>query len=148
MRARNGRRITGASTGATRLRRAQGGRRHVVTVRLTDAEYEVISARAAALRISRQRLMVEAATAPRQPPRPAGAGPFYGAPASERRAMADELVGVRRLVAGLATNINQLAKVANATGTVPAELPAAAAATTRALGRLNTAVDALAAGRR
>jgi hypothetical protein len=143
LRAKNGRQITARTTGAARLRRTDGGRRRVITVRVTDAEYDAITARAAVLGISRQRLMVEAATAPR----PAG-GPLYGVPASERNALTIELLGVRRLVAGLANNINQIARVANATGAVPAELPPAATATTRALHRLDAAVDALTPSRR
>jgi hypothetical protein len=138
VRAKNGRQITARTTGAARLRRTASGRHRVITVRVTDTEYDAITARAAVLGISRQRLMVEAATAPR----PAG-GPLYGVPASERNALTIELLGVRRLIAGLANNLNQLARAANATGAVPAELPPAAAATTRTLHRLDATVDAL-----
>lgn len=133
---RRGRRITADRTGARRLMRAEGGRRHVITVRVTDAELEAISTRAIGAGVSRQRLMVEAALA-----RVDEAGPAMTA--SERRALVVELLAARRQVAGLATNINQIAKAANS-GHPPDDLATALRAIHRTLERLDTAVDALA----
>jgi mobilization protein NikA/mobilization protein MobC len=61
----------------------------------------------------------------------------------ERRGVAAELFGVHRLLVGVSTNLNQLAKVANSTGRVPAEVPVAAAAVSRYLPRLKAVVAAL-----
>lgn len=61
----------------------------------------------------------------------------------ERRGLAAELFGVHRLLRGVATNLNQLAKVANSTGHVPAEVAVAAAAVSRYLPRLKAVVAAL-----
>ncbi|MFB4320702.1 plasmid mobilization relaxosome protein MobC [Actinomadura sp. 21ATH] len=143
---RRGRTVTAAGTGARRLERAPGGRPHTVTVRLTDAEYDTVTARAEALGISRQRLLVEAATA-----RQVGGATDTGELAltvSERRALIAELLAVRRMVAALGTNVNQLARTANATGRLPDGLPATADAVQRALERLQEAVDNLAPRRR
>lgn len=62
----------------------------------------------------------------------------------ERRAVAAELMAVRRLLSGVATNLNQLARVANSTGQwTPAQVAAAAAAVIRYLPRLEAVVAAL-----
>jgi Bacterial mobilisation protein (MobC) len=62
----------------------------------------------------------------------------------ERRALAAELMGVRRLLSGAATNLNQLAKAANSTGhQQPAQVHAATEAITRYLTRLDTVVTTL-----
>lgn len=62
----------------------------------------------------------------------------------ERRAVAAELMAVRRLLSGVATNLNQLARVANSTGHwTPAQVAAAAAAVIRYLPRLEAVVAAL-----
>ncbi|MGV2384104.1 MAG UNVERIFIED_CONTAM: plasmid mobilization relaxosome protein MobC [Thermobifida fusca] len=133
---RRGRRVTAERTGARRLMRAEGGRRHVITVRVSAAEFEAISARAIAARVSRQRLMVEAALA-----RVDEAGqPTMTV--SERRALVVEFLAVRRQVVGLATNINQIAAAANS-GHPPDELAPALRAIQSTLARLDEAVDAL-----
>ncbi|KWX05991.1 hypothetical protein TH66_00310 [Carbonactinospora thermoautotrophica] len=121
--------------GTGRLRRQPGGRRNVVFVRLSDEEKEKIAARAEALGVSIQRLLVESALA--------GSAQTV----TERRALVAELLGVRRLVAALGNNINQLARVANATGAAPPELAAAAAAVARAMARLDATVAGV-SGRR
>lgn len=118
----------------------------MVTVRLTDAEAETIAARAAAAGISRQRLLVEAATAP--PPLVTAGGLGYGMTRSERNAVLAELFAARRLALAVSNNLNQLARAANATGRVPLELPAAADAARRAADRLQTAAEELRPPRR
>nr|WP_067067549.1 plasmid mobilization relaxosome protein MobC [Carbonactinospora thermoautotrophica] len=104
-------------------------------MRLSDEEKEKIAARAEALGVSIQRLLVESALA--------GSAQTV----TERRALVAELLGVRRLVAALGNNINQLARVANATGAAPPELAAAAAAVARAMARLDATVAGV-SGRR
>lgn len=110
----------------------------MVTVRLTDAEQETIAARAAAAGTSRQRLMVEAATA-----RPPTAGARFPMTRSERNGLLAEFFAAKRLAAAVSTNLNQMARVANATGRVPPELVAAADAARRAMIRLQDAADNL-----
>jgi hypothetical protein len=55
-----GRRVPARSRGASRRRRLAGGRRHQVQVRLNDAEYEEVSARAAGAHVSVPRFLAEA----------------------------------------------------------------------------------------
>lgn len=119
-----------ASSRVSRLTRTPGGRRHVVKVLLTDEELLALEARAAVGGVSRQRLMIEAALTGDH------------ATASERRALIAEFTGALRLLGRVGNNVNQLAKVANASGEMPPEL----AATLNALNRFMRRLDA-AAGR-
>jgi uncharacterized protein (DUF1778 family) len=113
-----------------RLPKQPGGRKHELKVRLTDEQRAKVAGRASDAGVSISRLMVEAALS------------GSDRTATERRAIVIELLGVRRLVAALGNNVNQLAKVANATGQVPEELPAALDAVERVLNRLDaTASD-------
>lgn len=133
---RRGRRVTAARTRARRLTRAEGGRRYVITVRVNAAEFEAISARAIVAGVSRQRLMVEAATAD------ADEAGQPALTASERRAQVVEFLAVRRQVAGMAVNLNQIAKATNA-GHPPDEFAPALRAIQSTLARLDEAVDVL-----
>lgn len=99
-----------------RRRRAnapEGRRQFAHQVKVSAAEEAVLVRLAAQAGVSVPRLLVEAALAPAP-----------GVSASERREGLTELFTVSRVLAGIATNLNQLARVANATG----EFPAAAAA--------------------
>jgi hypothetical protein len=74
-------------------------------VKLSEAEREQLRERAAELGVSVPRLLVESA--------------LSGVETStDRRAMIAELFEVRRLLATVANNVNQLAKVANTSGEV------------------------------
>lgn len=152
-----------ASDGARRRRRLPGGRPNQVLVKLSDAELARVNRRAAEMGLTVSSYLAEIG----QAAEPAavsngtddlghagghaaghGGGRLVveaGRPLRvlERRAVAAELFGVRRLLIGVATNLNQLAKVANATGRVPAEVPVAAAAVSRYLPRLAAVVAAL-----
>jgi len=98
------------------------GVRHVVRV---DGDQEArLQARADERGITVARLLVESALA-------GGAD----AAAVKAATMAD-LFMVVRLLGQVGNNVNQLARVANATGRLPPEVPAAAAALTRATTRL------------
>ena len=114
----------------SRLRRQPGGRGHVVFVRLSDREAAVIKARAERAGVSVPRFLVESAVTQRQT-------------LSERHALYRALLAARRTVAGLANNINQMARVANATGQVPAELGGMAEALSGAAGALEQSLDEL-----
>ena len=96
--------------------------RHVVKVNVDQEER--LQARADERGITVARLLVESALA-------GGAD----AAAAKAATMAD-LFLVVRLLGQVGNNVNQLARVANSTGSVPPEAPAALAALTRASGRL------------
>ncbi len=61
-----------------------------------------------------------------------------------RKAAIAELFSVRREVAGIATNLNQLARYANTEGTFPAEAEAVTAEFRKLFPRVTAAVDRLA----
>lgn len=99
--------------------RQVGGRQHKVTVRLSTPEYEGVVARAAAARLSLASYLAAAGQEDR-------AGRGLGV--SERRAVAAELFGARRVLMRAAENLNRLTRIAQAQGRVPPEVPAAAGA--------------------
>ena len=74
-------------------------------VKLTPTEHEQLRERAAALGVSVPRLMVESALSGVETP-------------AERRQMIADLFEARRLLATVANNVNQLAKLANTSGEV------------------------------
>jgi hypothetical protein len=78
-------------------------------VKLTETEREQLRGRAAELGVSVPRLMVESALGSR------------AETATERRAVVAELFEVRRLLATIANNVNQLAKAANISGELSAQ---------------------------
>ena len=80
------------------------------------------------------RLMVESALA---------GGGGAGASVAERHAMYRELAGVRRLVAAIGNNVNQLARAANATGELEPETGAALDAVMRVILRMNGFLDGM-----
>lgn len=133
---------TGADEGASskasrravaRRRRANvaGGRQHSHRVLVTPEEELRLLRLAAAQGVTVPRLLVESALAgDRETP-------------SQRRAAMAELFAVRRLVSGIAVNVNQLARQANATHEVPAEAAATVTAARRVVERVLVAVEGL-----
>lgn len=113
--------------GGRRQRRQEGGRPHEIKVRLSDEEHEVAAARAAEADVTLARMFREAGLA------------GDAQTASERRAIAFELIGVRALLGAVSRNLNQLTTVAHATGTAD---PGQLAATLEAIGRLVERIDA------
>jgi hypothetical protein len=111
------------------IRRA-GARRDVVHKVKVSAEQEArLIERAAARGITVSRLLVESALA-------------GGADAAAARAdLAGEMFRLTRLLGRVGLNVNQLAKVANATGTVPPEARHALDAMARASDRLTVLLD-------
>lgn len=75
-----------------------GGRKNRVRVQLSDADLEVISARAAAEGLTVSHYLVRSA---------------LGAPPVSDRAVLIELAGVRQLIRSATGNLNQVAKAAN-----------------------------------
>ena len=115
---------------AKRLVRDAAGRQRVIYVRLSKDEDERIRCRAAAAGVSPQRLLVELALLG-----PAGA--------SERHAVNTAMLGVRRQIIGMATNLNQLAKWANSRQQLPPGLEATLAAVQRMEAQVATLVQDL-----
>jgi hypothetical protein len=98
-----------------------------VKICFTDDEYAVIAARAAEARVSVQRYLVDGALARRSS-------------RSVPSALAAEVSSLRRLTAGLASNINQIARRLNAGAEPDAGVLAAADAVRRAMSRLDSAL--------
>lgn len=145
--------------GARRRRRVEsGGRPNQVKVRFTDEELARVRSRAAEVGLTAASYLAEIGQAARPGlPTPAGeqatgaTGIVVPAPRErlviergggfgvmERRALATELAAVRRILSGVATNLNQMAKIANSRGhQLPMQVAAAAAMAMRHMARLN-----------
>ena len=96
------------------MRKEKGGRPHQVKVLLTAAERDQLRERAAAVRLSVPRFLLESSL------RETGTVP-------QRRAVIRDLVRARVAVALAGSNLNQIARVANSSGRVlPDEVVAAA----------------------
>jgi Bacterial mobilisation protein (MobC) len=133
---------SGPERRVSRRRRLPGGRPHNLRVRLSEAEYESVQSRAGAAGLSVAAYLAAAA----EPRGPLGVTHM---PAEERRAWASELMAVRRLVAAVGNNVNQLARAANSGAAVdPDEVRAVLEACDRVVTRTATVLDQLGAGRR
>jgi hypothetical protein len=145
----------GTESGASTQR---GGRDNSVHVRLTDEELALVEARAIGAGLTTASYLAEIGKAARpavlsNPLEPTESGEVApegllveqgrGLGVLERRAFAAELMAVRRILSGVATNLNQLAKVANSTGQAPPQVGATAAAVLRYLPRLEAVAVAL-----
>lgn len=94
---------------AGRQGRSEGGRSRVIYVRVTEEQDVAIRSAAAAQGVSPQTYLLERA----------GAGSLMeGWTAQQRRAVAQEVLAIRRVLAGIGTNVNQIAAATNATGEV------------------------------
>jgi len=109
-------------------------------VRVTPEEEAQLLALALRYRVSVPKLLVDAALA--------GGSEAAAENASVRYALVTELFGLHRLLANIANNVNQVAKVANATGAVPPETDAVLSSTRRAAARIDALVDELSEPRR
>jgi hypothetical protein len=100
-----------ATTGsAARMRRSPGGRSRVLYVRLTEGEDRKVRDRAAKAGLSGQRFLVEAALS------------GSAESAATLRQAAVEARATRVVLKGVANNLNQLTKWANANHALPAHL--------------------------
>jgi len=95
---------------AIRMRRSLGGRSQILYVRLTDDEDRQIRLRAAQQGFSAQRFVVEAALS------------GSAESATARRQAALEVQAARVVLKGVANNLNQLTKWANANRALPPHL--------------------------
>lgn len=87
---------------------------------------------AQAQHVSVPRLLMEAALASER-----------GETVTERREALGELFKLYRLLAGIANNVNQIARATNATGEVQAEMTATLDAVRRTAQRVDAAIDGL-----
>lgn len=109
-----------------------------MTVRLDDAEFTAITARAAASRLTVASYL---AVAGRQDA--SGEGGGGGWSVEQRRALVAELFSVQRVLRGVATNLNQLTALANTQHEIPPAVAAAAEAASRLMTRVERVVVAL-----
>ncbi|MBF5083748.1 MobC family plasmid mobilization relaxosome protein [Quadrisphaera sp. INWT6] len=122
-----------ARRNATRRQPNQaGGRTRSHRVKVTDAEAEQLTQLATAQGVSVPRLMVESALSP-----------TGTTPAARQEAIA-ELFAVRRLLAAVSNNVNQIARHANATSEFPGDAVAALGAVHRTVLRIDETIDDLA----
>ncbi len=115
---------------ARRLRRQDGGRPHVVFLRLSEHEHTVLRTRAQLAGVSVQRFLVEAGVSPERT-------------GAERRALYTTLLATQRAVSGAANNLNQVARGVNSTGHLPTEWEPTSAALRSALAALEAALEDL-----
>lgn len=107
-----------------------GGRRHRHEVSVTPEEEGLLLRLAGAQGVTIPRLLIESATAQRP-----------GETATDRRELLAELFGVHRALGAIGNNVNQLARVANATGEIAEELGHTLTAVRRQLDRLDELMD-------
>lgn len=117
-----------------RRRRANvdGGRQHRHEVKVSPEEEGMLLRIAAAQHVTIPRLLVESALS----------SATSVTPTERRNAMA-ELFAIHRLLAAVSNNVNQMARVTNATGEVQSELSVTLAAVRRTAERIDAAIDGL-----
>jgi hypothetical protein len=119
----------------TRRRRVEGGRQHRHVVRVTAEEEGQLLTRALRYHVSVPKLLVDSALA--------GGADVAASNASVRGELLGELFRAHRLLAGIANNVNQMARVTNATGNVHAEMVETLRAVRRTAERIDGAIDGL-----
>lgn len=137
--------IRGVALGALRWARAQpawpaeeqavvlvGARQHAHQVKVTAQEEAALTRLAAKHGVSVPRLLVESALAP------------TGEGVGERRDAMRNLFALRRQLAGLATNVNQIAHAVNTDGRMPVGTAAALGSIEDVVARIDAAIDGLA----
>lgn len=125
---------TGTGGPISRRRRANidGGRQHFHKVGVSPEEEGRLLVLAGEQRVTIPRLLVESALSSKNSETP-----------TERRNAMIELFALHRLLANIANNVNQVAKVANATGEVQDELRGTLDAVRRTALRIDEAIDGL-----
>lgn len=120
------------SWGKTNRDDVPGGRTTKKTYRVSEREEAALKAKAARYGISVARLVVESALSKQ------------GESHSDRQALVQELAQTRTLLSRVSSNINQIARHANATGEFPGDAAAALAAMRRLMVRIDDAVSGVA----
>ena len=121
-----------ADARAERRRRVAGGRPHRHSVRLTNEEQELVAAAAQTAQVTVPHLIAETVLLAVQ-----GRGQLS---AADRRALADELAGIRRFLSAISRNVNQQTAAAHSTGQLPG---GETEATMRAVADMVQRLDAL-----
>ena len=119
-----------------RRRRVEGGRQHRHEVKVTAEEEGRLLALALRYQVSVPKLLVDSTLS-------GGATNAAG-----REELLAELFRAHRLLAGIANNVNQIARATNATGEAQAETSATLAAVRRTAERIDGLIDELAEARR
>jgi len=123
--------------GRRRRNAADGPRPNQVNVRLTDEEFAAVAARAAAARVGvAHYVALRALDAPTR----GGAGGGVMDLAT-MQAWAVQMTNLRRELARVGTNLNQIARLLNGTGEVARGAERALAATEEALGRVGPVAE-------
>lgn len=119
----------------TRARRTRimGGRQVQVNVKLTEAEYQSVVARAIAAGLTVPSYLALSGLRPE------------GVAAGDAKAALINARGARRVLAGVANNLNQLTAKLHGTGEVDPALPAVVAAVERVIARVDDAIAEVAA---
>ena len=118
-----------------RRRRVEGGRQHRHEVKVTPEEEGQLVRLALRYRVSIPKLLVDSALA--------GGASNAAANESVRDELLAQLFSAHRLLAGIANNVNQIAKAANSTGDMPTQTPEVLAAVRRVAERIDALVDRL-----
>jgi hypothetical protein len=111
-----------------RRTRVSGGRQVQVNVKLTEAEYQAVAARAIASGLTVPSYLALAGLRP------------DGVATGEAKAALIDARAARRVLAGVANNLNQLTAKLHSTGEVDAALPAVVAAAERVMDRVEGAI--------
>ena len=118
--------------GRRRAANARGGRQHRHEVKVTEEEETQLQGLAGEQGVTVPRLLVESALA--------GA---VGETASERRVLLTELFAVHRTVAGVANNVNQIARKLHTTDELAAETSQVLGAARTTMSRIDAVIDRL-----
>ncbi|MBX3196283.1 MAG: plasmid mobilization relaxosome protein MobC [Microbacteriaceae bacterium] len=124
----------------TRRRRVEGGRQRRHVVRVTAEEEAQLRDLSARYRVSVPKLLVDSALS--------GGADAAVSNASVRAEVLTSLFAAQRQIAGIANNVNQLAKFANANGFVPGDAAAALDEARRTTMRISGLVDEIGASLR
>lgn len=124
-------RPSGRTLRRKRRENVPGGRHHSHRVLVTPAEEAQLARLAAQQRVSVPRLLVEASLA------------GTAETATERREAMVELFAIRRLLAAVSNNVNQVARHANAGEEFPQDAEASLAAVRRVVDRIDDAIEGL-----
>lgn len=127
-----------------RRERVEGGRVHRHNVRVTPEEEARLLLLAEAQRVSIPRLLVESALARGAASTGGGGEDSAVMTVTERRDLVAQLFAIERALGKVGANVNQIAKVTNATGEWQAETRAALDYLRRIVERIDATIDSLA----
>lgn len=121
-----------ARSSSSRRPRIAGGRQVQVQVKFTEDEYRMVALRAVAANLTVPSYLALTGLRPE------------GVASSDAKSALTNLAGARRVLAGVASNLNQLVHKLHGTGQLDAALPAVLAAVERISGRADEAITEVA----